>query len=110
MSPDVNIPNGASEEELRARLLDGSILCGIIKKFNLGCSKEVGSLLPMLSDFSYLLFIVVEFYFLLFCVQIVSTDNQLEKIRTFIEVVEQMRLPSFKIEDLEQVEESRLLH
>ncbi|XP_074580843.1 kinesin-like protein KIN-14C [Curcuma longa] len=81
MSPDVNIPNGASEEELRARLLDGSILCGIIKKFNLGCSKEI-----------------------------VSTDNQLEKIRTFIEVVEQMRLPSFKIEDLEQGALSTVLY
>ncbi|KAG6496091.1 hypothetical protein ZIOFF_043939 [Zingiber officinale] len=79
--PNLNIPIGASEEELSARLLDGSILCGIIKKFNLGCSKEI-----------------------------VSTTNRLEKIRTFIEVVEQMRLPSFKIEDLEQGALSTVLY
>lgn len=39
--PGLDIPVDALEEELRARLLDGALLCGILKRFNPDYSGEV---------------------------------------------------------------------
>ncbi|WOL05914.1 kinesin-4-like isoform X1 [Canna indica] len=70
--PGLNMAREASEEELRARLLDGALLCGILKKFNPGHSEEI------------------------------TTANRSEKIRKFITAVEQTGLPNFRESDLEQ--------
>lgn len=39
--PGLNMPLEASEEELRARLSDGALLCGIMRRFSPGYSEEV---------------------------------------------------------------------
>nr|XP_018673967.1 PREDICTED: kinesin-4 isoform X3 [Musa acuminata subsp. malaccensis] len=70
--PGLDIPVDALEEELRARLLDGALLCGILKRFNPDYSGEI------------------------------RTENRSENIRKFIAAVEQAGLPSFKVSDLEQ--------
>ncbi|KAJ8512359.1 hypothetical protein OPV22_002793 [Ensete ventricosum] len=70
--PGLDIPLDASEGELRERLVDGALLCGILKRFNPGSSGEI------------------------------RTENRSENIRKFIAAVEQTGLPGFKVSDLEQ--------
>lgn len=41
--PGLRMPVDASEEELQARLLDGSLLCGILRRLSPGYSNEVCS-------------------------------------------------------------------
>ncbi|CAL9087099.1 unnamed protein product [Musa textilis] len=76
--PGLDIPLDASEEELRVRLLDGALLCGILKRFNPGYSGERELWLQ------------------------IRTENRSENIRKFIAAVEQTGLPGFKVSDLEQ--------
>ncbi|CAD5174890.1 unnamed protein product [Musa acuminata subsp. malaccensis] len=76
--PGLDIPVDALEEELRARLLDGALLCGILKRFNPDYSGERELWLQ------------------------IRTENRSENIRKFIAAVEQAGLPSFKVSDLEQ--------
>ena len=40
--PDLNLPAKASSEELRACLVDGSVLQQILNRFKPGSAKEVG--------------------------------------------------------------------
>ncbi|WOL07311.1 kinesin-4-like [Canna indica] len=77
--PGLSLPLEASEEELRARLFDGTVLCGIMKKFSPGyiTERRNGNFLP-------------------------TGVNRLQNIRMFVSAVEQMGLPAFKVSDLEQ--------
>lgn len=46
MIPHLNLPLEASEEELRACLIDGTVLCSILSKLNPGLVEMVGLLFP----------------------------------------------------------------
>ncbi|RWW07362.1 hypothetical protein BHE74_00026637 [Ensete ventricosum] len=48
--PGLDIPLDASEGELRERLVDGALLCGILKRFNPGSSGEVQTSTPLTLD------------------------------------------------------------
>ncbi|KAJ8513343.1 hypothetical protein OPV22_003777 [Ensete ventricosum] len=77
--PGLNMPLQASEEELRARLSDGALLCGIMRRFSPGNSEEIRN------DT---------------CAS--RTESRSENIRRFISAVEQMGLPGFNVSDLQQ--------
>ncbi|THU74398.1 hypothetical protein C4D60_Mb04t32910 [Musa balbisiana] len=77
--PGLNMPLEASEEELRARLSDGALLCGIMRRFSPGYSEEIRN----------------ETY-------ASRSESRSENIRRFISAVEQMGLPGFNVSDLEQ--------
>ncbi|THU73453.1 hypothetical protein C4D60_Mb04t23010 [Musa balbisiana] len=88
--PGLDIPVDALEEELRARLLDGALLCGILKRFNPDYSGEVQTSTSLTLDRNRKLWLQIR------------TENRSENIRKFIAAVEQAGLPSFKVSDLEQ--------
>ncbi|CAL9052793.1 unnamed protein product [Musa banksii] len=77
--PGLNMPLEAYEEELRARLSDGALLCGIMTRFSPGYSEEIRN----------------ETY-------ASRSESRSETIRRFISAVEQMGLPGFNVSDLEQ--------
>ncbi|XP_074555914.1 kinesin-like protein KIN-14C [Curcuma longa] len=76
--PDLVVGSDASEEGLRARLLDGAILFRILKRFRFLGSEEIGN------------------------GNLVSTEKRFDCITRFVSAVEQMGLPGFKFSDLEQ--------
>ncbi|ONK66404.1 uncharacterized protein A4U43_C06F7490 [Asparagus officinalis] len=75
--PDFNLPLEASDEELRALLLDGFVFFGILGRINPAYSGEIqgGEFVP---------------------------EKRSDYIRGFASAVDQMGLPCFKILDLEQ--------
>ncbi|CAL9095553.1 unnamed protein product [Musa acuminata var. zebrina] len=74
---DFNAPEDASDEELRARLLDGTVLCRILGRINPFFSESPrGTYDP--------------------------SEKRLITIKKFISVVDELCLPSFRIVDLEQ--------
>ncbi|URD96997.1 KISc [Musa troglodytarum] len=75
----LNMSLEASEEELRARLSDGALLCGIMRRFSPGYSEEI-------RNDTYAS----------------RTQSRSENTRRFISAVEQMGLPGFNVSDLEQ--------
>ncbi|XP_042451273.1 kinesin-like protein KIN-14C isoform X1 [Zingiber officinale] len=74
---DLNMPVESSKEELRAWLLDGTVLCGVLSRISPSFSVSP-------RDSSN------------------SSDKQLINIKKFISVMEEMGLPSFRVADLEQ--------
>ncbi|WOK95708.1 kinesin-4-like [Canna indica] len=74
---DLNMPLEASEEELRAALLDGTVLCRILSRIN-----------PILSESPRGTYS--------------SSDKRLINIKKFISFMDEMGLPSFAVVDLEQ--------
>ncbi|XP_042401352.1 kinesin-like protein KIN-14C [Zingiber officinale] len=77
--PGLRMPVDASEEELRARLLDGSLLCGILRRLSPGYSNEMRN-----DNYDS------------------TPENSSENITKFVSVVENMGLPGFNVFDLEQ--------
>ncbi|KAJ8466509.1 hypothetical protein OPV22_029061 [Ensete ventricosum] len=75
--PDFNMSVEASAEELRARLVDGTVFCRILKR-----------IIPASSE-------IVDGH----CV---TQEERLDNISRFVSVVKQMGLPSFRVTDLEQ--------
>ncbi|KAF3448569.1 hypothetical protein FNV43_RR09282 [Rhamnella rubrinervis] len=73
MLPHLRLPLGASVEELRACLIDGTVLCTILNKLCPGCI-EMGS----------------------------SSDPDFTNVRRFIVAVDELGLPSFELSDLQQ--------
>ncbi|KAG6487910.1 hypothetical protein ZIOFF_056648 [Zingiber officinale] len=76
--PDLVVDIDASEQGLRARLLDGAVLFRILNRFRLFGSEVIGN------------------------GNRVSTEKRFDCIISFISAVEQMGLPGFKFSDLEQ--------
>ncbi|XP_074580885.1 kinesin-like protein KIN-14C [Curcuma longa] len=77
--PGLRMPVDASEEELQARLLDGSLLCGILRRLSPGYSNEMRN-----DNYDS------------------SLENSSENITKFVSAVENMGLPGFNVSDLEQ--------
>ncbi|KAG6501514.1 hypothetical protein ZIOFF_041395 [Zingiber officinale] len=77
--PGLRMPVDASEEELRARLLNGSLLCGILRRLSPGYSNEMRN-----DNYDS------------------TPENSSENITKFVSVVENMGLPGFNVFDLEQ--------
>ncbi|XP_065858287.1 kinesin-like protein KIN-14J [Euphorbia lathyris] len=73
MVPHVNLPLEASEEELRACLIDGTVLCSILHKLNPGSVDMRGNYEP-----------------------------GPEKIRRFLSAMDEMGLPRFVLADIQQ--------
>lgn len=106
--PTLRMPVDASEEELRARLLDGSLLFGILRRSDPGYSNEVCS-----SNFRgthYIPFPIPNFQAPFLQMRNDDYDstpeNSSENITKFISAVENMGLPGFDVSDLEQVVQS----
>ncbi|XP_008804600.2 kinesin-like protein KIN-14C [Phoenix dactylifera] len=74
--PDLNMTKEASEEDLRARLFDGTVLCRILNRLN-------PSLLSPRGVY-------------------VSSEQRLTDVKKFLLAMDEMGLPSFKVMDLEQ--------
>ncbi|KAH0464569.1 hypothetical protein IEQ34_007355 [Dendrobium chrysotoxum] len=74
--PSLNIPFEASDEELRALLFDGTVLCGVVKRQDPSALENQRG--------AYM-----------------SSEQRREKARRFLSAVEGMDLPSFTIDDLE---------
>ncbi|CAL9078782.1 unnamed protein product [Musa textilis] len=77
MIPDFNMSVDASAEELRSRLVDGTVFCRILKR-----------VIPASSE-------IVDGH----CV---TEEARLDNIGRFVSAVKQMGLPSFRVTDLEQ--------
>ncbi|KAJ6805019.1 kinesin-like protein KIN-14C isoform X2 [Iris pallida] len=75
--PDFNLPPEASAEELRARLVDGSVLYAITRRTNPGLLEESWG-----GDY-------------------LSPRTQMEYLSSFLLVVNELSLPTFKVVDLE---------
>nr|XP_029120262.1 kinesin-like protein KIN-14C isoform X2 [Elaeis guineensis] len=74
--PDLNMTKESSEEELRARLFDGAVLCRILNRMN-------PSLLSPRGVY-------------------VSSEQRLTDVKKFLLAMDEMGLPTFKVTDLEQ--------
>ncbi|XP_028550644.1 kinesin-like protein KIN-14C [Dendrobium catenatum] len=74
--PSLNIPLEASDEELRALLFDGTVLCGVEKRQDPSAMENQRG--------AY-----------------ISFEQRREKVRRFLSAVEGMGLPSFTVDDLE---------
>ncbi|KAF8413172.1 hypothetical protein HHK36_001148 [Tetracentron sinense] len=77
MFPSLSLPSEASEEELRACLIDGTVLCGILNRLSPGSVDEEVS-----SD--------------------LSLEPCSENVTSFLEAMDEMGLPRFELLDLEQ--------
>ncbi|CAL9065484.1 kinesin-like protein KIN-14C [Musa acuminata AAA Group] len=77
MIPDFNMSVEASAEELRARLVDGTVFCRILKR-----------IIPASSE-------IVDGH----CV---TEEERLDNIGRFVSAVKKMGLPSFRVTDLQQ--------
>ncbi|XP_058009656.1 kinesin-like protein KIN-14J [Hevea brasiliensis] len=73
MIPHLNLPLEASEEELRACLIDGTVLCSILNKLNPGLVEMRG-----------------------------NTEPGPEKIKKFLAAMDEMGLPRFVLADIQQ--------
>ncbi|RVX09226.1 Kinesin-like protein KIN-14K [Vitis vinifera] len=71
--PYLSLPLEASEEDLRACLIDGTVLCGILNRLSPG-SIEMGGI----------------------------SESYLENLKRFLAAMEEMGLPRFELSDLEQ--------
>lgn len=71
--PYLSLPLEASEEDLRACLIDGTVLCGILNRLSPG-SIEMGGI----------------------------SESHLENLKRFLAAMEEMGLPRFELSDLEQ--------
>ncbi|XP_059661646.1 kinesin-like protein KIN-14C [Cornus florida] len=71
--PNLNLPKNASEEELRACLIDGTVLCQILNKLRPGSVIEYG-----------------------------GSDSRSENVKAFLAAMDKMRLPRFKASDIEK--------
>ncbi|RRT54983.1 hypothetical protein B296_00030740 [Ensete ventricosum] len=91
--PDFNMSVEASAEELRARLVDGTVFCRILKRI-IPASSEVVESMAINLQF-WCLFSIVDGH----CV---TQEERLDNISRFVSVVKQMGLPSFRVTDLEQ--------
>ncbi|XP_058075660.1 kinesin-like protein KIN-14C [Magnolia sinica] len=78
MFPHLIMPSEASEEELRACLIDGTVLCSILNQLSPGSVPESrgGSF--------------------------VSSGQRLENVQKFLSAIDEMGLPKFEASDLEQ--------
>ncbi|XP_042496777.1 kinesin-like protein KIN-14K [Macadamia integrifolia] len=77
MLPDLRLPLEASEEEIRASLRDGAVLCSVLDRLRPGSVIEWGG-----SDH--------------------SSEPRVENVKRFLATMDQMRLPRFSLLDLEQ--------
>ncbi|XP_043703568.1 kinesin-like protein KIN-14C [Telopea speciosissima] len=75
--PDLRLPLEASEEEIRAFLIDGTVLCSVLDRLRLGAINEWGG-----SDH--------------------SSEPRVENVKRFLATMDHMRLPRFRLLDLEQ--------
>lgn len=74
--PGLNLPVNASDEELRALLVDGSILCQILNKLRPGSVVEIGT--------NH------------------SSEARSENVRRFLVAMDEIGLPRFQLSDLER--------
>ncbi|KAA8542704.1 hypothetical protein F0562_023797 [Nyssa sinensis] len=72
--PNLNLQAKASEEELRACLIDGTVLCRVLNKLRPGSVTECGG----------------------------SSEPCLENVRRFLVAMDKMRMPRFQVSDLEK--------
>ncbi|KAJ4960365.1 hypothetical protein NE237_020275 [Protea cynaroides] len=77
MLPDLRLPVEASEEEFRACLIDGTVLCSVLDRLSPGSINEWG-------EFDH------------------SSESHLENVIRFLAAMDQMGLPSFRLLDLQQ--------
>ncbi|KAJ4713391.1 Kinesin-like protein [Melia azedarach] len=75
--PNLNFPTRASDEELRALLIDGTALCQILKRLRPVSVNEV--------DYSYH-----------------SSESRSENVRRFLSTLEKLGIPRFETSDLEK--------
>ncbi|KAL3512250.1 hypothetical protein ACH5RR_024967 [Cinchona calisaya] len=76
--PNFSLPLNASDEELRAFLVDGTVLCQLLNKLKPGSVTE-------------------------------SSESRSEDVKKFLAAMDQMRLPRFKLSDLEKGSMKRVL-
>lgn len=86
MSVTLNLPDDPSEEDLRACLSNGSILCQVMNKLNPGSIPKIVSK-PGLSSTEGAAH---------------SAYQRFENVRNFLVAIDDLRLPSFEASDLEQ--------
>ncbi|XP_073317006.1 kinesin-like protein KIN-14C [Primulina huaijiensis] len=75
--PDLNLPINASDEELRAFLVDGSVLCRLLNKLKPGSMTEIGA-------------------------PVSSSQSRSENVQRFLSAMEKSGLPRFQEADLEK--------
>ncbi|XP_073295548.1 kinesin-like protein KIN-14K [Primulina huaijiensis] len=76
--PDLNLPINASDEELRAFLVDGSVLCRVLNKLKPGSITEFG--VPVST----------------------SSQSRSENVERFLSAMDKLGLPRFQAADLEK--------
>ncbi|KAF8369926.1 hypothetical protein HHK36_032045 [Tetracentron sinense] len=84
MLPYLSLPLEASEEELRACLIDGTVLCSILNRLNPGFVDEGGS-------------------------SVISLEPHLDNVKRFLAAINVMGLPKFERSDLEQGSMTKVL-
>ncbi|KAK6128256.1 hypothetical protein DH2020_037994 [Rehmannia glutinosa] len=95
--PDLSLPINASDEEVRALLIDGSVLCLILNKLKPGSVTEV-SLSVTVLDWNGLW--VDPDSLILFLVSLFATRS--ENVQRFLSAMDEMGLPRFQAADLEK--------
>ncbi|KZV16019.1 kinesin-4 [Dorcoceras hygrometricum] len=75
--PDLNLPINASDEELRAFLVDGSVLCRVLNKLKPGTITEFGA-------------------------PVSSSQSRSENVSRFLSAMDKLGLPRFQAADLEK--------
>ncbi|XP_049935025.1 kinesin-like protein KIN-14C [Nymphaea colorata] len=87
MFHSLRIPADASEEDLRRRLVDGTVLCGLMKKLNPGTASEVDA--NEEPEFPR-------------SAAAVSAKQRSENVKKFLLALDELGLPTFEPADLEQ--------
>ncbi|XP_043724726.1 kinesin-like protein KIN-14J [Telopea speciosissima] len=77
MFPDLRLPSEASEEEIRLCLIDGTVLCSVLDRLSPGSINEWAGSDP-------------------------SSEPHLENVKRFLEAMDQLGLPMFRLLDLQQ--------
>ncbi|XP_073128123.1 kinesin-like protein KIN-14C isoform X2 [Henckelia pumila] len=75
--PDLNLPINAADEELRAFLVDGSVLCRVLNKLKPGSISEFGA-------------------------PVSSSQSRSENVERFLSAMDKLGLPRFQAADLEK--------
>lgn len=114
MLPDLRLPLGATEEELRQYLIDGTIFCTILNKLRptsaemvrsyfVLCFLQFNSLFSFRVNFTCLhLFLdVVLHYLSMFLLQFQDGGSKCgpEKVKRFLQAMDEMGLPSFELSE-----------
>lgn len=109
--PNLSLPLHVSDEELREVLVDGKVLCQLLNKLKPDCVTEVVArfffICKIAKVSSYVLMVIIRLYPLQYGGPFQSPESRSENVKRFLAAMDIMRLPRFKLSDLEKVNKSQ---